>query len=128
MTDANLVEKALNQPLASDEFKPADLHLDRKDGLKIKWKDGQTSHFPLALLRKMCPCATCRIERDKGPSKPAKGTSLNVLPANIDKATEFADAGLVGNYALNIIWADGHRTGIYDFRYLRLLAAEMGDQ
>ena len=127
MTDSKLVEKALNQPLAADEFKPVDLHLDRKDGLKIKWKDGQSSHFPLALLRKMCPCATCRIERDKGPSKPAMGTSLNVLPANIDKATEFSDAARVGNYALNIIWADGHRTGIYDFRYLRLLADEMGE-
>jgi DUF971 family protein len=53
-------------------------------------------------------------------------TSLKILPANIDRATEFIDARLIGNYAVQIDWADGHKTGIYDFRYLRAICPAEG--
>lgn len=130
MSDNELIDLALNQPLAADEFKPADLHLDRKEGLTVKWSDGRESRYDLGYLRKMCPCAQCRVEREKPKSSArpsSSGASLTVLPANIDQATTFADAKLVGNYALNIVWGDGHRTGIYDFRYLRLICKTHGD-
>lgn len=130
MRENELIDLAVNQPLAADHFKPVDLHLDRREGLTIEWKDGKKSHYDLGFLRKMCPCAQCRTEREApaGPTKPATtGTSLTVLPANIDKATTFEDASLVGNYAINIVWGDGHRTGIYDFRYLRLICPDHGD-
>jgi len=130
MSGNELIDLALNQPLAADEFKPVDLHLDRQDGLTVKWSDGRASRYDLGYLRKMCPCAQCRVEREK-PKSPARpsgaGASLTVLPANIDKAATFTDAKLVGNYALNIVWGDGHRTGIYDFRYLRLICPQHGD-
>jgi DUF971 family protein len=29
----------------------------------------------------------------------------------------------VGNYALNLVWKDGHQTGIYTFEFLRSLCA-----
>jgi DUF971 family protein len=29
------------------------------------------------------------------------------------------DVGPVGNYAMNIVWKDGHATGIYSWEYLR---------
>lgn len=130
MNENELIDMAVNQPLAADEFKPVDMHLDRRDGLTIEWKDGRRSHYSLGFLRKMCPCAQCRVEREKGDNtaRPAsQGTSLTVLPANIDKATTFEDAKQVGNYAINIVWGDGHRTGIYDYRYLRLICPEHGD-
>ncbi len=130
MNNDELIDLAVNQPLAADEFKPVDLHIDRKTGLTIEWKDGRKSQFDLGFLRKMCPCAQCRVEREapKPAAKPtAKGASLTVLPANIDQATTFQDAKLVGNYAISIVWGDGHRTGIYDFRYLRLICPEHGD-
>lgn len=123
MTEEQLINLALRQPLASNEFKPVDLHLDRREGLKIKWADGHQSHYPLAYLRKRCPCATCRTERESEQPKPAS-LSLTILPSNIDQATVFADAKLVGNYAIQITWADGHSTGIYDFRYLRVISPE----
>ena len=31
-------------------------------------------------------------------------------------------AELVGNYALQIVWEDGHNTGLYDFGLLRRLS------
>lgn len=120
MTENDLIDLAMKRPLTDDQFKPADLHLDRKEGLKVQWQDGHTSHYPLVYLRKRCPCATCRIEREK-PKPVTSSRSLNILPSNISLATEFANARIVGNYAVQIEWSDGHKTGIYDFRYLRLI-------
>lgn len=120
MTENELIDLALNQPLTADQFKPTDLHLDRHEGLAITWSDGRKSRYPLAFLRKACPCATCRTERESPKSK-GSPLSLNILPTNISRATEFENAGLVGKYAIQIQWADGHSTGIYDFRYLRMI-------
>ncbi len=113
-------QRAAGEPLEADRFRPNELRLDKKDGLRITWADGQASHFPLAHLRQHCPCALCRTDPE-GTDQAANQatTSLKVLPANIDRAAEFTDARLIGNYALQIDWADGHKTGIYDFRYLR---------
>jgi DUF971 family protein len=121
MTPDEFIQQALSQPLTSDAFRPTNLHLDRKDGLKIEWADGSSSHYPLAYLRKHCPCATCRTEREECAQPKPTGLSLTILPANIDKATQFTSAQLAGNYAIQITWADGHSTGIYDFRYLRAI-------
>lgn len=121
MTEDQLIELALRQPLTAEQFKPVDLHLDRREGLCIKWADGARSRYPLAYLRKRCPCATCRTEREAA-APPTSSLSLPILPAGVDRAAVFADAKVVGNYAIQITWADGHSTGIYDFRYLRVIA------
>lgn len=120
MNQNEIIDLALNQPRTADQFKPANLNLDRREGLTIKWSDGRTSRFPLTLLRKACPCASCRTERE-APKPQTASRSLTILPSNISQATEFTNAGLVGNYAIQIHWADGHNTGIYDFRYLRMI-------
>ena len=39
-----------------------------------------------------------------------------------DKSFELLGFDLVGGYALQPRWADGHSTGIYSFTYLRRLA------
>ena len=122
MTEDEFIQQALAQPLAADQFRPTNLHLDREQGLRIDWADGAVSQYPLPYLRKRCPCATCRTEREQAAARPAtQGLSLTILPANIDQATRFANARLVGNYAIQITWADGHSTGLYDFRYLRAI-------
>ena len=36
------------------------------------------------------------------------------------------DLSIVGRYALNFRWSDGHETGIYSFRYLRELCESQG--
>jgi len=124
MTEDEFIQQALAQPLASDQFRPTNLHLDRTAGLRIDWADGAQSQYPLAHLRKRCPCASCRTEREQ--SARPQGLSLTILPANIEQAARFANASLVGNYAIQITWADGHSTGIYDFRYLRAIDPRNG--
>jgi DUF971 family protein len=87
--------------------------------LTIAWKDGHTSVFDLAALRKACPCATCNAERQQ---KTETTELFPILAKDPGKGPpQVENLKLVGNYALNIGWSDGHDTGIYDFRFLRAL-------
>lgn len=120
-------EKALNESHSIDpgdpRVTPLELQIDRAKGLRIRWSDGVESSYPLNYLRRHCPCATCRSARQTPVSTAlSPGISLPILPPGIERATQLSDASLVGRYAINIIWGDGHDTGIYDFRYLRQIA------
>jgi DUF971 family protein len=42
-------------------------------------------------------------------------------PESISDELTIRDLSLVGRYALNFKWSDGHDSGIYSFRYLREL-------
>jgi DUF971 family protein len=49
-------------------------------------------------------------------------TGQRVLkPESISEELIINDLSLVGRYAINFRWSDGHETGIYSFRYLREL-------
>jgi DUF971 family protein len=82
--------------------------------LMILWADGHESHFPAPVLRRECPCASCRDEMT--------GARL-ILPIHVPDELEFRRIELVGQYALQFEWTDGHRTGIFSFEYLRELCA-----
>ena len=79
----------------------------------MTWDDGHISPFPLTYLRDQCPCAECKgetvllhsyqpIRREEKPGR-----------------YELKGMHVVGNYALQIIWGDGHDTGLYSWQYLR---------
>jgi DUF971 family protein len=107
---------------APDSEYPLEFDLDRSRGLRIRWADGLESEIPLAVLRRACPCATCRAEREAAEHNP-----LRVVPrmASPDDQVVVREAELAGSYALRIRWADGHDTGIYEFRMLRMLAEQV---
>jgi DUF971 family protein len=84
--------------------------------LYIDWRDGRQSEFVLAELRRVCPCATCRTEREHQGANP-----LRILKAD-PTGLRVVNAKLVGNYAIQFDWSDGHSTGIFEFRFLRSLA------
>jgi DUF971 family protein len=85
--------------------------------LAIKWEDGTESFLPLEKLRRACPCAGCKGESDimgnlyKGPEQPLRSHSC-----------ELRNLAVVGNYAIQPVWGDGHNTGLYSFDYLKRLA------
>jgi DUF971 family protein len=83
--------------------------------LLVEWKDGRHSQYSFGALRKICPCATCRSEREAAGHNPFQ--ILKADPSSI----RVTGARLVGNYAIQFDWSDGHNTGIYDFRFLRSL-------
>lgn len=85
------------------------------DTLSILWADGHASVYTYRDLRDRCPCASCS-EGGGTQRQPA-----NLLPMLGVKALKPERAELVGRYALQIFWNDGHSSGIYSFDYLRRL-------
>ena len=61
-----------------------------------------------------CPCAECRGEAG------VRGR-LDLAPELEAKELVVTDVGLIGQYALQIGFESGHATGIYTFRYLRMV-------
>ena len=86
--------------------------------LAIVWEDGREDYIKLEKLRRGCPCAMCKGERDilgnvhRGPARPLTERSFQVVAHR-----------RVGGYALQIDWADGHNDGLYSWDTLRELAA-----
>ncbi|MEZ4868921.1 MAG: DUF971 domain-containing protein [Caldilineaceae bacterium] len=96
--------------------RPKDIAVDRQAGqLVITWADKHVSHFMLSWLRWNCPCATCREERRSA----ALDTDILKLNAGPPPSTQPSGAELVGNYAIRLVWNDGHAAGIYPFSTLR---------
>src|SRR5438067_13724652 len=87
------------------------------DQLAIRWNDGTESFLPLEMLRRACPCAGCGGEPDVLGR--VQRPNVKYQPDSF-KVTRFT---LVGSYALQLRWADGHDTGLYSFDYLRRLAS-----
>jgi len=83
--------------------------------LALAWSDGQESYFTFERLRKACPCAACQGEPDV--------TGKVVLPPvnHNEKSFQLLRHEKMGGYALQLTWADGHRTGLYSYDYLRSL-------
>jgi DUF971 family protein len=85
--------------------------------LAIAWNDGTESYLSLERLRRACPCAACGGEPD--------------VMGNIERPdVTYSDASfrlrsfvLVGGYALQPTWEDGHGTGLYTFPFLQRLSA-----
>ncbi|MEX1136147.1 MAG: DUF971 domain-containing protein [Balneolales bacterium] len=83
--------------------------------LTITWQDNHESVYPLEGLRRACPCVFCQGGHEN-MGKPVDPDILKTPPTRIWKIT---DLKVVGNYAIQIIWDDGHNTGIYRFERLR---------
>lgn len=95
--------------MSTDEV--VDLVVKREEGVQISYADGATVEFGLVELRLGCPCAECRSLRDRGEDvwpRPASPIPLQI-----------SDAKLHGGWSLNVIWNDGHGSGLYPFDALR---------
>ncbi len=90
------------------------------DELAIAWNDGTESYLNLETLRRACPCAACGGEPDVLGNISRPRWSYN------EKSFQLTGLDLVGGYALQPRWADGHGTGIYSFTYLRRLGQASG--
>jgi DUF971 family protein len=85
------------------------------DELAIAWNDGNESFLNLETLRRACPCAACGGEPD------VLGNTSRPHVSYTEKSFQLTGFDLVGGYALQPRWADGHASGIYSFTYLRRL-------
>jgi len=87
------------------------------DELAIAWNDGQESYVKLELLRRHCPCAGCGGEPD------VLGNVAKPEVTHTESSFRLRSHQLVGGYAWQPAWEDGHGSGIFSFDYLRRLAA-----
>ena len=90
------------------------------DELAIAWNDGIESFLQLEMLRRACPCAACGGEPD------VMGEVSRPPITYTDKSFQLVGFDLVGGYAVQPRWADGHSSGIYSFTYLRRLGEASG--
>ena len=92
------------------EIEPREIKQEGDSALRILWADDCVCRYSAAELRRACPCAQCVNE----------WTGQRTLkPEAVSDELTMADISIVGRYALNFRWSDGHETGIYSFRYLR---------
>jgi ATP-binding protein involved in chromosome partitioning len=80
--------------------------------LKVTWRGGHVSEYPVRALRLACPCAGCVEE----------WTGRPVLdPASVPEDVAISTMDFVGRYALAFVFSDGHPHGIYSFQFLRAM-------
>jgi DUF971 family protein len=80
--------------------------------VQIDWADGHCSVYPARLLRLACRCAVCVDEVSGAPLLQPERVSADVHPVSL---------ALVGHYAIQPVFSDGHNTGIFTFEYLRAI-------
>ncbi len=89
--------------------------LRNDDGrLEIVWSNGQRRYYRPRQLRKNCPCATCREQREAEEQDKMKSLLRVISPEEAQPLT-IARMEPVGHYAYKITFSDGHDTGIYTF-------------
>jgi ATP-binding protein involved in chromosome partitioning len=79
--------------------------------ITFKWDDGHETRYRARDLRLACRCAGC-IEETSGRAL--------LEPATVPPQVQAKQIELIGQYAILIKWSDGHSTGIYNFRDLRV--------
>ncbi len=100
---------------------PTKLQIVDQAQLQIDWSDGQIRRYGIKELRDHCPCATCREKHGEQESQATNPLQLNVLSPAEAQPWRVAAMKPVGNYAYNIVFSDGHDSGIFTFELLREL-------
>jgi len=109
-------------PIPIDPRKKASnvkIHVSTGAGVDITWTDGHQSHYDFAYLREECPCATCNDERGKKQAFAAVAPSSSAVLPMFKPKPRAQSATVMGNYAVQIRFSDGHSTGIYSYDQLR---------
>lgn len=81
--------------------------------ISIIWSDDAETRYNAVQLRRSCPCASCVNEWTGEKMLKDESVSEDII---IDSTS------VVGRYALNFHFSDGHDTGIFSFNYLRKLS------
>jgi DUF971 family protein len=84
--------------------------------LEVIWPDGQLDRFPYRFLRSECPCASCRDE----------WTGERIIrEESIQPGLKLAGMEPVGTYAVQLVWNDGHSSGLFTWEALRELSGQI---
>lgn len=96
-------------------IQPVQIVEESDSEVSIKWSDDAETRYNAAQLRRACPCASCVNE----------WTGQKILDdKKIPDDLTFGSISIVGRYALNFHFSDGHDTGIFSFAFLRKLSPQ----
>lgn len=96
--------------------RPTNIIADRNQRLLIvTWGDGHESRYPFDGLRAICPCVECR----GGHSQMGQPPDPRIVRDTPETKLSLEEVQVVGAYAIQLIWSDGHSTGIYSWEFLR---------
>jgi DUF971 family protein len=95
------------------------IHVSTGAGVDITWADGHKSHYDFTYLREECPCATCNDERGRRQAFAAAAPAPSAVLPMFKPKPRAKSATVMGNYAVQISFNDGHSTGIYSYDHLR---------
>jgi DUF971 family protein len=107
-------------------IKPKAVTLNKTEQrLEVTWSDDRVCQYPFSELREACPCVECRgghqfMGQEFDPA--------NILVLKPKRSYAMQSLDLVGNYALQPAWDDGHHTGIYTWEYLRRLCPPLQEK
>jgi DUF971 family protein len=94
--------------MPNDDPKPVTINLHQKTRvLEIEYDDGQRFNFSTEFLRVYSPSAEVR----------GHGPGQGTLQTGKEKVS-ITTIEPVGNYAIKLLFDDGHNTGIYSWSYL----------
>lgn len=96
-------------PIQIEPYSPSEMFMG--------WNTGEKFAVPYVELRFYCPCAGC-IDEHTG-QRTLKRTSIrpDIRPIQVQP---------IGRYAIQIIWSDGHDTGMYHYDRLFELCQKQG--
>ena len=101
---------------------PQQVKILKKDKLKIIWENSTETILSLKYMRDECPCAGCKGEtillKTYRPPAPKVITPEMYQVKNLE---------VVGDYAIQVTWKDGHNTGIYSWDYIKQLEEGMDE-
>jgi len=83
--------------------------------LQINYENGTTLVLPSDFLRAFSPSAENKNNLNSKSLKKFNGTSITKIEA-------------VGNYAIRVLFSDGHNTGIFSWDYLFSLGEKLKSQ
>ena len=94
---------------------PTQIRRDGDSSIVIQWSDGKATRWTAEVLRKQCPCATCR-EKKRSRDSESQWTEAKTLPVLSLQETQplkITSMRPAGAYAYNIAFSDGHSSGLY---------------
>lgn len=83
--------------------------------LELQWDAGPLFSIPFKFVRSQCPCAACIDEFTGRRVLEPESIPEDILPTQMS---------FIGNYALKIVWSDGHSTGLYTWDHLAAIAEQ----
>ena len=96
-------------------IQPTQIIEESDSEISIKWSDETETRYIAPQLRRSCPCASCVDEWTGQKTLKSESIPDDLTLGNIT---------IVGRYALNFHFSDGHDTGIFSFEYLKKLNSD----